>query len=124
MRMLGKVAVVTGGARGIGGATAEALARDGARVVIGDLRAAEAQATLARIAQAGGEATFVPTDVTREDDCRELMQGARERWGQLDVLVHAAGILKGATLAVDELDASVFDEVVSVNLRGAFLCSK
>src|SRR5262245_7123694 len=124
MRMQGKVAVVTGGARGIGGATAEALARDGARVVIGDLREPEAQATLGRIAQAGGEAFFVPTDVTDEAAARRVMDSAVERWGRLDVLVHAAGILKGATLPVDALDAAVFDEVIQVNLRGAFLCSK
>ncbi len=124
MGMQGKVAVVTGGARGIGGATAEALARDGARVVIGDLRETEAQATLGRISQAGGEAVFVPTDVTDETAARRLMEAAVERWGRLDVLVHAAGILKGATLPVDELDTAVFDEVIQVNLRGAFLCSK
>jgi NAD(P)-dependent dehydrogenase (short-subunit alcohol dehydrogenase family) len=124
MRLQGKVAVVTGGARGIGGATAEALARDGARVVIGDLREPEAQATLGRISGAGGEAVFVPTDVTEESAARRLMQAAVERWGRLDVLVHAAGILKGATLPVDALDADVFDEVIRVNLRGAFLCSK
>jgi NAD(P)-dependent dehydrogenase (short-subunit alcohol dehydrogenase family) len=120
----GKVAVVTGGARGIGGATAELLAQQGARVVIGDRRAAEAQATLGRIGSAGGEAVFVETDVTKEDSVRRLMTAAVERWGRIDVLAHAAGILKGATLMVDELDVDVFDEVVSVNLRGAFLCSK
>lgn len=124
MRLEGRVAVVTGGARGIGGATAELLAKDGARVVIGDLRADAAQATLARIAAGGGEAVFVETDVTNEESARRLMAAAVERWGRLDVLVHAAGILKGATLLVDELDAAVFDEVVNVNLRGAFLCAK
>src|SRR5437773_2136012 len=112
MRLTGKVAVVTGGARGIGGATAEALARDGARVIIGDLREPEAQRTLGRIAEAGGEAAFVQTDVTDEGACRRLMATAVERWGALDVLVHAAGILKGATLAVDQLEADVFDEVI------------
>jgi NAD(P)-dependent dehydrogenase (short-subunit alcohol dehydrogenase family) len=124
MRLTGKVAVVTGGARGIGGATAELLARDGAKVVVGDLRASEANATLARISAAGGEAVFVETDVTKEDSAKRLMAAAAERWGRIDVLVHAAGILKGATLLVDELDAATFDEVVTVNLRGAFLCSK
>src|SRR5437867_4575466 len=97
MRMQGKVAVVTGGARGIGGATAEALARDGARVMIGDLREAEAAATMSRIGAAGGEAAFVATDVTDEAACRRLVGAAVERWARLDVLVHAAGILKGAT---------------------------
>jgi NAD(P)-dependent dehydrogenase (short-subunit alcohol dehydrogenase family) len=124
MTLRGKVAVVTGGARGIGGATAELLASGGARVLIGDLRAPEAGATLGRIQAAGGDALFLETDVTDEAACRRLMSTAVERWGQLDVLVHAAGILKGAMLAVDQLEASVFDEVIDVNLRGAFLCSK
>jgi NAD(P)-dependent dehydrogenase (short-subunit alcohol dehydrogenase family) len=92
--------------------------------VIGDMRAPEAQSTLGRISQAGGEAIFVPTDVTDEAAARRLMEAAVERWGRLDVLVHAAGILKGATLAIDELETAVFDEVIQVNLRGAFLCSK
>ncbi len=124
MRLANRVAVVTGGARGIGGATAELLARDGARVVIADRRAPEATATLARINQSGGEGIFVETDVTKEADCQRLMESTRERWGRIDILVHAAGILKGAGLAVDDLETSIFDEVVDVNLRGAFLIAK
>lgn len=124
MRLRGKVVVVTGGARGIGGATAQLLAREGARVVIGDVRAGDANQTLGRIIADAGEATFVPTDVTDEESTRRLMAAAVERWDRIDVLVHAAGILKGATLLVDELDAATFDEVISVNLRGAFLCAK
>lgn len=124
MRLKGKVAVVSGGARGIGGATAELLAKEGAKVAIGDLRAAEASATLGRITGVGGDAVFVETDVANEESARRLVETAVERWGRLDVLVHAAGILKGATLLVDELDAAVFDEVIDVNLRGAFLCAK
>lgn len=124
MTLTGKVAVVTGGARGIGGATAELLAKEGAKVAIGDRLAAEASSTLGRITSVGGEAVFVETDVTREEAAERLMRTAVERWGRLDVLVHAAGILKGATLLVDELEAAVFDEVIAVNLRGAFLCAK
>jgi 3-oxoacyl-[acyl-carrier protein] reductase len=124
MRLQGKVVVVTGGARGIGGATAELMAKEGACVAIGDLRAEEAHRTLGRITAGGGEALFVETDVTEEASARRLVEAAVERWGRLDVLVHAAGILKGATRLVDELDAAVFDEVIEVNLRGAFLCAK
>ena len=124
MGLQGKVAVVTGGARGIGGATAELLASHGARVAIGDLLGLEGEETLGRIKAAGGEGLFRQTDVTDEASARALMDAAVERWGRLDVLVHAAGILKGATLLVDELDAGVFDEVIAVNLRGAFLCAK
>jgi NAD(P)-dependent dehydrogenase (short-subunit alcohol dehydrogenase family) len=124
MRLQGKVAVVTGGARGIGGATAELLAAEGARVAIGDLLATEGESTLGRIKAAGGDGLFRPTDVTDEASARALVDAAVERWGRLDVLVHAAGILKGAMLMVDELEADVFDEVISVNLRGAFLCAR
>ena len=97
MRRQGKVVVVTGGARGIGGATAELLAGEGARVAIGDLLGGEGEATLARLKAAGGEALFRRTDVTDEASARALMDAAVERWGRIDVLVHAAGILKGAT---------------------------
>ena len=124
MRLKDRVAVVTGGARGIGGATAELLAREGARVVIGDRRATEAADTLSRINQGGGEGIFVETDVTQEAECKRLMDSACGRWGKIDILVHAAGILKGAGLAVDELETSIFDEVIDINLRGAFLSAK
>src|SRR5205823_3154758 len=81
-------------------------------------------ATLGKITGADGDAIFVETDVTKEESVRRLVAAAVDLWGRVDVLVHAAGILKGATLLVDELDAAVFDEVIEVNLRGAFLCAK
>src|SRR5438094_137771 len=104
MRLTGKVAVVTGGARGIGGATAEALARDGARVAIGDLRSAEASETLGRIGQAGGEAAFVQTDVTDVARARgEDASAARERAArELGDPMGVARVL--AFLASDEAD--------------------
>ncbi|TAK24598.1 MAG: SDR family NAD(P)-dependent oxidoreductase [Chloroflexota bacterium] len=124
MGLHGKVAIVTGGARGIGGAAAIELAREGVRVVVADLRASDAVRTVAEITRAGGEAVSVPVDVTDESSVAAMVASAIERWGSIDILVHAAGILKGAALTVDELPTDVFDEVISVNLRGAFLCSK
>src|SRR5688500_10424927 len=103
-RLDGTVAVITGGARGIGGATAVKFAAEGARVVIGDLLEAEASETLAAIRVGGGEAEFVKTDVTDEDQCRALCQTAVDRFGQLDVVVTGAGVLQGAVTAIEDLD--------------------
>ena len=86
----GKVAVVTGGAMGIGGATARRLAAEGAKVVIADAELAAAQANAARIAQAGGTAVAVHTDVSSMDAVKELIDGAAARWGRLDILVNNA----------------------------------
>lgn len=116
------VAVVTGGARGIGAATASVFAEQGARVVVGDLLEGEGQATVAAIRQAGGEAAFVHTDVTREADCARLMDTAAERYGRLDVLACCAGILRGSYASVEELDEATFRAVLDVNLVGTYLC--
>jgi NAD(P)-dependent dehydrogenase (short-subunit alcohol dehydrogenase family) len=123
-RLAGKVAIITGGARGIGGATARRFGAEGARVVIGDLLAGDAEDTVHAITAAGGAAIFVQADVTREDDCRRLANAAVERYGRLDVIVTCAGILQGAYVALDELDVEVFDRVQAVNVRGTFLAVK
>ena len=117
-----RVAVVSGGARGIGGATAITFAREGAKVVIADLLAKEAEETLATIGAEGGEAIFVPTDVTRDADCANVMATAVARFGRIDLLVCSAGILRGAMLQADELDEKTFDAVIAVNLKGDYLC--
>jgi NAD(P)-dependent dehydrogenase (short-subunit alcohol dehydrogenase family) len=123
-RLQDKVAIITGGARGIGGATARRFAAEGARVVIGDLLADDGDKTVAAIAAAGGSATFVQVDVTQEADCRRLAETAVEQYGRLDVVVTCAGILQGAYAAIEELDVETFDRVQSVNVRGTFLAVK
>lgn len=120
----GKVIVVTGGARGIGGATAEELAARGAQVVIGDLLAREAAATTSRVEQGGGTSLFVETDVTDPLACERLMATATRRFGGLDVLVCCAGILRGAFEQVDVLEDDTFVRVMDVNVRGTFLAAK
>src|SRR5688500_2049954 len=123
-RLQDKVAIVTGGARGIGGATARRFAAEGAKVVIGDLLADDGDKTVAAITAAGGDATFVQVDVTQEADCRRLAKTAVEQYGRLDVIVTCAGILQGAYAAIEELDVETFDRVQAVNVRGTFLAVK
>lgn len=91
----GKVAVVTGGASGIGRATAQLLAACGAAIVIADLAEARGAATVAEIAAAGGRAVFVKVDVTDEDDTRRMLDTAVQRFGGLDILYNNAGIAVG-----------------------------
>jgi NAD(P)-dependent dehydrogenase (short-subunit alcohol dehydrogenase family) len=119
-----KVVVVTGGARGIGAATAELVARRGASVVIGDLLAEAGRATAERIEAFGGEADFVSTDVTDPQATQALMDHAGKRFGRLDVLICCAGILRGAFEPVDILSQATFGQVMDVNVRGTFLCAK
>src|SRR5919199_558658 len=123
-RLQDKVALITGGARGIGGASARLFAGEGAKVVIGDLLEGESNETVEEIKKAGGEATFVRADVTREEDCRALAQAAVDTYGRLNVVVTCAGILQGAYVALEELDLEVFERVQAVNVRGTFLAVK
>ena len=82
MRVAGKVALISGGARGIGGASARLLAQEGAAVVIGDLLEEDGRKTEAQISEAGGRALFVPMDVTRADDCRRASSSLEVLEGQ------------------------------------------
>jgi NAD(P)-dependent dehydrogenase (short-subunit alcohol dehydrogenase family) len=121
-RVAGKVAIVTGGAKGIGRGCAQALAREGARVVIGDIDAGTGAATAQAIRQAGGEASFTPADVTREEQCATLIRFAIDTYSRLDVLVNNVGWFPRATL--EETTTELWDRVLAVNLRGAFYCCK
>lgn len=120
-RMDAKRVVITGAAANIGRATALLFAREGARLVIGDIdeRAGD---TAAEIEREGGEAHFVPTDVTSAAAMEILMAAAKERLGGIDVLVNNAGILRSG--AVTELDESVWDDLMRVNPKSCFLAAK
>lgn len=124
MGLRGKVVVITGGARGIGGATARLFAAEGASVVIGDLLQEPGDETVADIRANGGNAIFVRTDVSKAGDCRELMAAAISSFGGLDVLVTCAGVLRGAFVPVEDLPDEVFDSVLDINVSGTFLSIK
>ena len=91
MRLEGKVALISGGARGMGAAEARLFASEGAKVVLGDVLREEGQQVEAEIAEAGGEAVFVPLDVTSESDWQNAVSVAVERFGKLDILGEQCG---------------------------------
>lgn len=122
--LTGKVIVVTGGAQGIGGASARLCAERGAAVVIADYNAATGQAAADAIVAAGHTASFVQVDVRSAEAVAALMQTVAAVHGRLDVLICAAGVLLGAFTPPDEMEVAVFDTVIGVNLRGVFLCTK
>ncbi len=121
-RVQDKVAVVTGGAQGIGYGCAELLAREGAKVVIGDKNAERGATAAAKIRAAGGQAQFHQFDVLSEDQCMGLIAVAVRHYGRLDVLVNNVGYPRRATL--EETNADVWDLYMNLNVRGAFFCSK
>jgi 3-oxoacyl-[acyl-carrier protein] reductase len=115
-----KIAVVTGGARGIGGQIAIALARAGADVVIADrLEESAAGEVMTAVENAGRRALFVRTDVSDPQQVRDLVDAAHTTFGRIDILVNNAGIV--SQVKFDELDVEEWDRVISVNLRSVFL---
>ena len=122
MRLANKVALVVGGGSGIGRAISRRFAQEGAAVVVADVRQDAAAAVVAEIGRAGGRATAVAADVSREADCRRLIAAAVDADGRLDVLVNSAGAIVRKT--IDQLTSEEWDHVLGVNLKGIFLCIK
>jgi NAD(P)-dependent dehydrogenase (short-subunit alcohol dehydrogenase family) len=122
MRLAGKVALISGGARGIGGATARLMAGEGAAVVIGDVLEVEGQELASQIAAARGRITFVRLDVTSQEDWENAVRVAVGNYGKLDVLVNNAGISRRT--GVEETSEDSWDEVMDVNSKGVFLGTK
>ena len=122
MRLEGKVAIISGGARGMGAAEARMFSREGARVVIGDLLEEEGLKVVAEIGEAGGEALFVRLDVTDESSWQSAVEAAVERFGKVDILVNNAAILR--TQGLLETTEEIWDEVMDVNTKGTFLGTK
>ena len=119
MRLAGKVALISGAARGMGAAEGRLFAREGARVVIGDVLETEGASVQAEIAAKGGEALCVRLDVTRESDWEQAVAATVRQFGKLDVLVNNAGI--GGAGRVEETATEAWDRVMEVNAKGVFL---
>ena len=121
-RLAGKVALISGGARGIGGATARLFGREGARVVIGDVLEAEGRAMEAELVAAGSEAAYVRLDVTSEAEWERAVAATTTRFGRLDILVNNAGI--GGAGRLEDVTVEQWTRVMDVNAKGVFLGTK
>lgn len=119
----GKVILITGGAQGIGGATAQLCAARGARVVIADIKS-QGEELAASIRSAGGDAIFHQLDVREAEQVEALFTSVKQTHGGLDVLICAAGVLQGQYLQPEEFPLEVFERVMDINVRGTFLCTK
>ena len=122
MRLEGKVALISGGARGMGAAEAKLFAQEGARVIIGDVLEDQGRRTEAEINEAGGECVFLRLDVTQEAQWKAAVDSAVQRFGKLDILVNNAGVVARGTLEDTTLEE--WDRVMDVNAKGVFLGTK
>jgi NAD(P)-dependent dehydrogenase (short-subunit alcohol dehydrogenase family) len=122
MKLQGKVALITGGNSGIGSATADLFAREGAAVVLTGRNRERGEQVAQAINDAGGEAMFIRCDVRVADECRRAVERTLERFGQIDVLFNNAGVYYPKT--VPECTEEEWDETIDSSLKGAFLMSK
>ena len=120
----GQIALITGASSGIGRATAEAMARQGARVAVNYCKNREgAEAAVSAISKAGGEAMAVRADVTSSAEVRAMVEAVRGRWGRIDILVNNAGdLLARRTLA--DMTEDYWDQIMALNLKSVFLAVK
>ncbi len=124
MRLRDKVVLITGGGSGMGRLASAAFAREGARVVSVDVATEAGSAAVAEVTRAGGQALFIEADVGREDQVRNAVRQAVARFGRLDVLYNNAGIFPADDGSVVNLEETVWDRVMTVNLKGIYLCCK
>ncbi len=122
MLLKDKIAIVTGAASGIGKATAITFAREGAKVMCADVNGEGAEAVARTIADTGGEAASIRTDVIEEGDVKEMISSTVTSWGRLDVLYNNAGI--GTGNPVTQVSIEEWDRIIDINLRGVFLGTK
>lgn len=122
-RVKGKVAIVTGGALGIGQATCKVLAAEGAKVAVTDILDKEGQALVDEIRRIGGTAQYWHLDVSNEQKVRKVFAEVAEKFEKIDVLVNNAGIA-GANKATHDLSEQEWDQVMNVNVKGVFFCTK
>ncbi len=122
MRLQDKICIITGAAQGIGLATALKFAREGAVVIVCDMRAEAVDAAVARCLDAGAKADGFVVDVTQREQVDAVVAAVKQRHGRIDVLVNNAGITKDARL--QKMTLAQFDAVIDVNLRGVFHCAQ
>lgn len=122
MRLKNKVAIITGSASGIGRATALLFAQEGAKIIVADSNESGGAETISLIRKKNHEGIFLPTDVSKSTDAKNLAARALEQFGKIDVLVNAAGI--GSFHSTEETAEAELDRVLDINLKSIFFCSQ
>jgi 3-oxoacyl-[acyl-carrier protein] reductase len=122
MRLEGKVAIVTGGGRGLGEAICRSLAQEGAHIAVADLNLSDAEKAAAAIKKMGRKTVAVKVDVSLEKEVKEMVTKTLEALGTIDILVNNAGVCYQGTVA--EMSEEAWDRVLDINLKGTFLCSR
>lgn len=122
MSIKDRVAIITGAGRGLGRATAQLFAREGAEVVVFSRTRSHLEETASEITRQGGHVLAIVGDVSREEDVDSLFQQVKDTYGRVDILINCAGIV--AVCPFVEMDTTTWDQVLGVNLRGTFLCCR
>ena len=122
-QLKGKVALVTSAGSGIGRASAQAFANEGAKVLVADIDPEGGAETVRLVEEAGGEALFFRADVSKPDDAEAMVRNAVDTWGRLDCAHNNAGIAEDRVLTAD-LTEEVWDKTIDINLKGVWLCMK
>jgi len=122
--LTGKVVLITGGANGIGEATAKLCIERGAIVITADMNTEAGERSAAAIREQGGQIDFVQTDVRSAESVSALIDFIKQKYGRLDKMVCAAGVLRGPWLQPEELPLEEFELTMDVNVKGSFLCAK
>ena len=123
-RLDGKVAIVTGSNSGVGAATAKLFAKEGAKVVISARRLPQLEEVAEQIKADGGEVLIVQTDVSKKEDCENLVAKTVETFGKVDVLVNNAGVLEAGLKPIDCYEDEDLDYVFNINTKGTLYCTR
>ena len=122
-RLNKKVSIITGAASGIGEATAKLFSNEGSKVIIADLNSIDGKKIIKEIKENGGDGLFIKTDVSKEADCKKVMDTTAKTYGKIDILVNnAATMLPNASFL--QLSGDDFDKIMAINVKGVFYCCK
>ncbi|MFC1916065.1 SDR family NAD(P)-dependent oxidoreductase [Chloroflexota bacterium] len=125
MRLKDKVCIITGAGLGIGRVASLLFTKEGGKVVVADINAKDGEETVKMVKAAGGEAAFVPVDVTKAAEVEKMVKFAVEKYGRINALYNSAGICPAdQDCLVADLSEDIWDKVIDVNLKGTFLCCK
>ena len=124
MRLDGKVTIITGAGGGMGRVAAQRFAAEGAKVVVAEFSEAAGEETAEQVRAAGGDASYVRVDVSKEDDARGMVEHTIATYGRVDCLYNNAGVMPEADHSVTDTDVATWDAVMAVNVRGVFLGCK